>query len=140
MERLVVRRTYDASRDRIYRAWTDPDDLCRWYTPFPRTPVKVLEFDLRVGGRYRVEFGEPGETPYIETGEYREIAPPSKLVFATRLEHAGEVIADTMCTIELIERGTQTEVVMTETGFPADQREPRRGGWGRTLDNLNIIL
>ena len=48
----------------------------QWYRDRPDDVVRVTELDVRVGGRYRVEFGPAGAKPYVESGGYREIDPP----------------------------------------------------------------
>lgn len=134
---LVLHRTYEAPRERVFAAWTDAKQLERWYTPDITAPVVIASLDFQVGGGYRVEFGAAaGDAPYIETGSYLVIAPPSQLVFTTVLEKDGTILAETHCTLEFIDRGARTDLVMTETGYPGEVKEDRRAGWGRTLDNL----
>ena len=53
-ETLVLRRTYDATRERVFHAWTDAKQMARWYTPDIESPVVVARLDLRVGGGYHV--------------------------------------------------------------------------------------
>ncbi len=136
-EPLVLRRTYPAPRERVFRAWTDERELEKWYTPGDDTwSVRVTEFTLRVGGQFQVEFGPPGEVPYVETSVYEKIDPPALLVFRTRLTNGENLIAETHCTIDFIDRGATTDLVMTETGFPIESRNDRMRGWGETLDHL----
>ena len=55
---VVVRRTYEASRERVFRAWEDPAALARWYTPGDEGwSAKILAHDFRVGGVKRLAFG-----------------------------------------------------------------------------------
>ncbi len=139
-EALVLRRTYPAPRERVFRAWTDEKELEKWYTPGDGWSVHVTEFSLRVGGQYRVEFGPPGAVPYVETGVYETIDPPSQLVFRTRLTYGDTLLAETHCTIDFIDRGDTTDLVMTETGFPIESRDDRMRGWSETLDHLFAAL
>ena len=140
-EELVLRRSYPAARERVFRAWTDQKELEKWYTPGDGSwSVRVTEFALRVGGQYRVEFGPPGQTPYVETSVYEKINPPSQLVFRTRLTSGDELLAETHCTVDFIERGDSTDLVMTETGFPSEVRNDRMRGWGETLHHLFAAL
>lgn len=136
-ETLVLRRTYDAPPERVFRVWTDPVELRRWYSPSDDFPVLSVEVDLRIGGRSRFSFGPPGEEPYVEVDEYREIVPPRRLVFWMTLSRGGAVISETLVTIEFLDRGGRTEVVLTDEGPGAEEHA---SGWGPTLDHLTRAL
>ena len=99
-EKLTLRRIYDAPPERVFRAWTDPAELARWNVPADGWTIEVLEVDLRVGGHYRATFGPPGEEPYLETDEYREIVRPKRLVFTETISRGGTVLTQTLCTVE----------------------------------------
>ena len=139
-KQVVLRRTYDAPSERVFEAWTDPALLARWYTPGDGWEMSVLELDLRVGGRFLVRFGAPGETPYEESGEYLEIRRPARLAFTTILRRAGEIIEETRCEVDFLDLGGRTEVVLTEVGSDPAHLEDRRQGWGETLDHLYPVL
>lgn len=136
----MVRRVYDAPRERVFAAWGDRAQLERWYTPEDDSAVRIAELDFRVGGRCRAEFGPAGETPYVELLQYREIDPPARLAFTTVLTRGDERIAETSCLVEFIDRDGSTELVMTEYGFDPAFRVEREAGWGRTLDHLVRVL
>lgn len=136
-ESLTLRRIYDAPPERVFRAWTEPAELERWNSPADGWTIRVLEVDLRVGGHYRAAFGPPGEEPYIETDEYREIVRPKRLVFTETISRGGKVLTQTLCTVEFIDLGGRTEVVLTDQGIGA---EVHRGGWTRALDHLAQVL
>jgi uncharacterized protein YndB with AHSA1/START domain len=83
-ERVVVRRVIVASRERVFRHWTDPEQLRRWWGPGGFTcPEAVV--DLRPGGTYRLVM-QPHEGPMMSvTGTYRDVDPPALLVYTTRV-------------------------------------------------------
>lgn len=76
---LVVERVFQAPRELVWDAWTNPEHVSRWWGA--SGPLAVCEIDLRVGGDYRyVQRGEDGtEYPFI--GKYREIVKPERLVY-----------------------------------------------------------
>jgi uncharacterized protein YndB with AHSA1/START domain len=137
---LVVRRRYNAPRERVFAAWADRAQLERWYTPEEDSAVVVAAFDFRGGGRSRVEFGPVGEPPYVEVAEYLAIEPPARLAFTTVPTRAEEQIAATSCVIDFFDLGESTELVMTERSFGEAVRADRADGWGRTLDHLERVL
>jgi uncharacterized protein YndB with AHSA1/START domain len=134
---VIVSRYCHAPRERVFEAWAEPGLLSAWYTPGADWTVAVEFVDFRVGGHYRVRFGPPDESvSYLEEGIYREIEPPLRLVFDTRLSASGDVLAETRCRVDLHEAHAGTEVRIAESGFDDAHREDRVAGWGRTLDNL----
>ncbi|TMA34180.1 MAG: hypothetical protein E6J79_16990 [Deltaproteobacteria bacterium] len=73
------------------------------------------------------------EEPFTETDEYREIVRPKRLVFTETVSRGGKVLTQTLCTVEFIDLGGRTEVVLTDHGVGA---EVHRRGWTRALDQL----
>lgn len=137
-DKIVLRRTYNALAERVFRAWTDPVELKRWYSPEDGWTVGEVEVDLRVGGRFRITFGPPGEAPYIEAGEYREVVRRKRLVFAVTVSRRGQVIhEESVCTVEFIDLGGRTEVVLTDQGPAAKEHTT---GWQTALEHLAHAL
>lgn len=82
---LNIRRLYHASRERVFRAWTDPNQLKKWFAVAEGFTTPIADVDLRVGGRYRLGMKPPGEDGVlIVSGVYQQILPPEKLVFTWR--------------------------------------------------------
>ena len=135
-------RTIRASRHRVYRAWTDPELLMRWFIE-PDGDMRVVEMDLRAGGRYRLE-GRIGDKLWAVWGTYREVTPPSKLVYTWSWENdpaLGEPLASgSVVSVEFHERGSETEVVVTHEGFATERaRAEHNAGWIGCLDRLAAI-
>ena len=77
---LELRRTIRAPRQRVFDAWTKPEELKRWHAPGPLT-VDNAEADLRPGGKWRVLMRSPDGQIFDVSGVYREIDPPKKVVY-----------------------------------------------------------
>lgn len=77
--RFIIVRTFDAPRERVWRAWTEPKQMARWWGPKIFT-TPVCEMDVRPGGAYRVVMRGPDGVDYPLTGNFREIAAPERLV------------------------------------------------------------
>lgn len=73
-EALVIRRILDAPREAVWKAWTDPDRLMRWWGPEGFTSP-ACRIDLRVGGKYLFCMRSPEGKDYWSTGVYRDIVP-----------------------------------------------------------------
>src|SRR5215210_6581207 len=76
---LVVRRTIDASREKVFAAWTDAASMGKWMRPGPSSDARA-KLDVRVGGRFEIDMIGDG-TVYHHEGEYLTVDPPRKLAF-----------------------------------------------------------
>ena len=89
---LQVKRHLDASPKQVYRAWTDPEQLARWFAPSPDFGVVIHELDPRAGGGYHIEMRAPDGASHVAVGEYRELEAPRRLAFTWRWE--GSLLLD----------------------------------------------
>ena len=78
---LNLQRHYPVAPEKVWRAWTDPEALKRWWGPGGPEAVSVVQLDLRVGGRFRIVFGGPKGDDHEVQGTYREVVPNRKLAF-----------------------------------------------------------
>jgi uncharacterized protein YndB with AHSA1/START domain len=137
---LKLRRTFKASREKVFRAWTDPEELKKWWGPEGYVTLSA-EVDPRVGGKYRLGMRKlpDGEIFYL-SGIYREVRPPERLVYTWRWEAKPE-LGETLVTVEFHEVGRSTEVVLTHELFPtATARDDHNRGWNGCLDRLEKLL
>ena len=131
---LVVRRTIRARPEALFAAWTDPQQLTRWWGP-PGVTCTAAEIDLRVGGSYRIANRMPdGSTLWI-AGEFELIEPPSRLIYSWRLEipEAGTE----RVSVSFVPRDAATEVVVTHERIASETARTRHEiGWIGCLDGL----
>jgi len=137
---LRLTRTFAAPRKRIFRAWTDPKELKKWWGPQGYS-TPIAEVDLRVGGTYR--FGmmklPKGDLFYL-SGTFREVMPPEKLVY-TWVWEAEPDFGETLVTVEFRDRGNSTEVVLTHELFPSKKaQDDHDKGWNSCLDRLASVV
>jgi len=105
---LVVTRTFNAPARLVFQAWTKPELFKQWWLPKSMDmALRSCQMDVRVGGKYRLEF-EPDGMAFF--GTYREVAPHSRLVWTN--EEGGEGGPVTTVTFE--EKGGKTLLVMHE--------------------------
>jgi uncharacterized protein YndB with AHSA1/START domain len=110
--RLQITRIFDAPRDRVFAAWTQPDLLQRWSGCKGATKVEI-EMDFRVGGSFTQKMYITGAGEFSFTGTYDEIVVPERIVY-----HANLGPATTRVIVEFFEQGSQTKMVLTQEGFP----------------------
>ena len=126
---LVVTRTFNAPRRIVFDAWTKPELFKLWWVP-KSSGMSLLscEQDVRVGGRYRLEFKHPAASmPIAFFGQYLEVTPPSRLVWTNEESEDGPIT-----TVTFEEKAGKTLLVMHETASLEGSSRPshlRDGGW-----------
>ena len=99
----------------------------------------IAETDLRVGGRYRVQFWSPSGEHNSASGAYKEIVPNEKLVFSWAWQSTPDRVSQV--TIGLKPDGDGTMLTLThEQFFDEKARDGHRGGWTAALDNLERVF
>lgn len=137
---LRIERTIRAPRERVYDAWTNPDEMKKWSAPEGMTVPEGSQ-DLRVGGKFRAVMLETNGTKHVVLGEYREVTPPTRLVYTHAwLKDNGasnETTPETIVTVEFFEEKDTTRVVLTQTGFTnKPSRDGHVVGWDGVFDNF----
>jgi uncharacterized protein YndB with AHSA1/START domain len=137
---LIARRQIAAPPDVVFAAWTEPEQLKRWWGPKGVTCPQA-EMDLRVGGRYRLANQlADGNTVWI-TGVFDQIQRPHKLVYTWAHEPLGEDTEHTRVTVRFEPRGKGTEVIVVHERFATRaSRDRHAAGWEGCLDGLVRLL
>jgi uncharacterized protein YndB with AHSA1/START domain len=139
---LRLERTFNASAERVFEAWTSAEVLRRWWPAGSDWETPVAEVDVRVGGSLRLVMRSPQGEEFGGRGEYVEITPPERLVFTWTWDghegHEGTQLVE----VEFRPRedGTTT-VVLTNRGLEDEEsRRTHRQGWEASLNNLERVL
>ena len=151
---LQVRRTFQAPREEVFRAWTDPELLRQWLTGVGSSPH--AEVDARVGGDFKITMTSRGAKTIArllrdETGEfvhligrYEEVRPPERLVFTMGWQDFPTFRLDrdaTRVTVDFREADGGTEVVLTHERQPSHRiRAMHRLGWASSFRKLDRLL
>jgi len=149
---IVITRIFDAPRALVFDAWTKAEHVAHWWDP-SGVPLAVCEIDLRPNGAFRwINRAPDGGEGYTFTGNYREIAPPEKLVFTVRMYPAGQPpsdlspsSADEGATLVFTEEGKKTKLTMTMKFATKQDRDALLqmrvdAGTAQTLENLAAYL
>jgi len=117
---IVMTRTFDAPRTLVFEALTRPEHLGRWWGP-RRYALVQCEHDLRPGGRWRMVQRGPDGREHAFRGEYREVAPPERVVLTFEYEGApGHVSVETMT---LAEKGGRTTLTARSVYASREDRD-----------------
>jgi len=148
-EWVSIERTLDAPIALVWDMWTKAEHFAAWYGPDGAT-IPTATMDAQVGGSRLIAMAM--ETPNGPmqmwfTGEYREVAPTTRLVYTEAMaDEDGNVISPTAMgapvgtpeftevIVELEDLGDQTRMVMAHVGVPADS--PGGGGWQMAINKL----
>ena len=138
---LTIKRTFNAPRDRVFAAFTNPELLRDWFGP-PGTILGDVRFEAREGGRYRVEMRSSAGEVYNVKGVISAFEPPALLAYTFRWEEDDpQLERDTFVRIEFIARGAHTEIALTQENFASDDSRSRHDtGWNDSFDRLDAAL
>ena len=138
---LVIKRTFDAPRELVWQAWTDPEMLKQWSAPHG-VAIPVSEGELRPGGKWRACMRTPEGKDLWLGGTYREIVPPERLVFTHAWDDpGGKPGHETLIAVILKERGGKTEMNFRQTGFDSDEsRDGHNDGWNQCFERLEKLV
>lgn len=150
---VQIERTFDASIDLIWAMWTEAEHFANWYGPMG-AKIPKAEMDVRVGGQRHIgmEMETPnGQMQMFFVGEYREIAPKTRLVYTEAMADAdGNTITpeqmgmpsgtptETSIVVELVDLVARTKMTMTHRGVPADS--PGGQGWAMAIDKMESLV
>jgi uncharacterized protein YndB with AHSA1/START domain len=140
--RIVLERVFDAPRDLVWKMWTDPDEVARWWGPECfTTPREKIEFDLRPGGVRRLTMVGPDGEEYPSDGRFGVFEPPARLSFAEEITDS-PMIESAEATVEFIEVDDHhTKVVISSRMICADELVAMaEAGWTTQLDKLEQLF
>lgn len=132
-------RHYKASPEKVWRAWTDPQALARWFGPDPDSVVSVADLDVRVGGRYHIRFGAPGGEVHDVSGVYQEVVPTQKLVFSWAWKSTPERVSQVTVMLRPWDGGTELTFVH-EKFFDQAARDGHNQGWTGAFAKLDRLF
>jgi uncharacterized protein YndB with AHSA1/START domain len=136
---LALKRRFKAPPAQLYQAWTQPEKMIRWWGVTGHANAPIAKADLRVGGRFHVQFWTPDGEQHNVSGVYREVVPDRKLVFSWAWQSTPE--RESQVTIDLKADSDGTILTLThEQFFNETARDDHRRGWTLALDTLERLF
>lgn len=125
-------RTIAADRQRVWNAWTRPEEMKQWSCPAPGG-CQGVESDFRVGGSFTIRMDVDGKA-HNAFGTYKEIDEPRRLVYTWDWEEEENAMGETVVTVEFSEVDGGTRVDLVHEGFPVEEaRKGHEEGWGACM-------
>jgi uncharacterized protein YndB with AHSA1/START domain len=139
---LVLTRLIDVPREKLYRAWTEPELIVRWFTPAPWKTVRA-EVDVRAGGSSLIVMADPDGNEYPNPGVYLEVVPNERIVVTDAYTSAWQPSAKPFMTaiITFEEEDGKTRYTARALHWTVADRESHEAmgfheGWGKAADQL----
>jgi len=152
---LEITREFKAPRELVWKAWTDPEVLMKWWGPADFTSPGC-RMDLRVGGKYLWCMRSPDGKDFWTTGTFREIAPPSLLVMtnsfsdengnivpSTYYGMSPEIALEMVVTVRLQEIENGTKMILSHSGLSKMSSKEQRDtdqGWNESFDKMAAAI
>ncbi len=143
---LVLSRLIDAPREKIYRAWTEPDLIKQWFAPAPWT-ISSAEVDVRPGGANLIVMRGPDGNEFPNRGVYLEVVPNERLVFTDAYAEAWRPAEKPFMTVILTfeDEGGKTRYTARARHWTVADRETHEKmgfhqGWGQCADQLATLV
>jgi uncharacterized protein YndB with AHSA1/START domain len=144
-QELVLTRVFDAPRELVFKAWTDPRRMEKWWGPH-RFTNPVCELDARVGGAIRIHMRAPNGVVYPMTGVYQEVVEPERLVFvSSAMDADGNPLFDILNTVTFEDQNGKTKQTLRARVIKITPQAPpylagMEQGWTQTLERLDAYL
>jgi uncharacterized protein YndB with AHSA1/START domain len=139
---LEFTRVIDAPRARVYEAWTNPEQMAKWFAPKPYQLI-VKRMDFRPGGTFDMAMRGPNGEDFPFSGTYREIVPPAKLVWSG--EFPGDPKDNMLTVVTFEDEGSKTKLVARQTfnvmtDAVKHATAGAKQGWTMTLNQLTEFV
>lgn len=142
---VVITRIFDAPRGLVFKAWTDPEHMARWWGPQGFTNP-ICELDARVGGAWRIVMRSPAGIEYPCGGVYREFVEPERLVFTNiATDNEGNPVLEGLTTVVFAEPGGKTKLTLQTRAVAVvthatEYLAGMEAGWTQSLERLGEEL
>jgi uncharacterized protein YndB with AHSA1/START domain len=137
---ISINRVFDAPRERVWQEWTEPERFADWFGGAQsEVPLSSVSMDVRPGGSWRLTmFAEPGRREIRWKGEYREVAPPERLVFTVTDQPEEEDVSE-LVIVDFTDLGdgrTEMRFQQRGGGLSAEEYERTAQGWSSFFDRI----
>jgi uncharacterized protein YndB with AHSA1/START domain len=140
-QQILITRIFDAPREQVFRAWTDPEAVAQWFGPaLFETPRDRVRIDLRAGGRYELTMVQPDSGVEFPVGyDILEVVEPELLVMRSDPMPEVGMHEPTVVRVELHAHGDKTRMTLTDGPYPGSPGHAE-AGWKQAFDKLATLV
>ncbi|HEX6582492.1 MAG TPA: SRPBCC domain-containing protein [Thermoleophilaceae bacterium] len=141
-QEILITRVFEAPRERVFRAWTDPDEVAAWFGPQAfETPRERIHIDLRVGGRYELTMvRRDGGGEFAIGYEILELVEPELIVLRSDLMPEMGMDVPPVVRVEFHDHGAKTRMTLSDSPQPLEGRSRAEAGWSAAFDKLAALV
>ena len=141
-QQVLITRVFDAPREQVFKAWTDPDEVAAWYGPeHVDTPRERIHIDLRVGGRYELTMVPRGGGGEFAIGyDILELVEPELIVLRSDPMPEAGMHKPTFVRVEFHDHGDKTRMTLSDGPYPPEGRGHAEAGWIAAFDKLAALV
>ena len=140
-QEVLITRIVDAPRERVFRAWTDPDEVAEWYGPeHMDAPRERIRIDPRVGGRWELTMVQRGGGAEFTIGyEILDVVEPELIVLRSDPMPELGMHEPTVVRVEFHDHGAKTRMTLSDGPYPAGGGHAE-AGWSAAFDKLSTLV
>ena len=137
-QQVLITRIFETSCERVFRAWTDPNQLAAWYGPeHMDAPRERIHIDLRIGGRWELTMvRRGGGDEFTISYEILELVEPELIVLRSDPMPEMGIHEPTILRVEFHDQGARTRMTLSDGPYPPQGRGHAETGWAAAVDNL----
>jgi uncharacterized protein YndB with AHSA1/START domain len=141
-QEVLITRIFEAPRERVFKAWTEPDDVAAWFGPEGfDTPRDRIRIDPRVGGRYELTMVRRDDGGEHAIGyDIVELVEPELIVLRSDPMPEVGMPEPTVVRVELHDHGAKTRMTLTDSPLPPAARGHAEAGWNAAFDKLATVV
>jgi uncharacterized protein YndB with AHSA1/START domain len=136
---LTITRHYAVAPEKVWRAWTEPQALSRWFGPADTESVTSADLDVRVGGQYAIAFRTADGQEHRVSGVYQEVVPPRRLSFTWAWQSTPDRVSFVAIEFEAKDAGCELRF-RHDRFFDQQARDNHERGWTGTFTKLDEFL
>ena len=140
-QEVLITRIFEAPRERVFRAWTDADEVAAWFGPEQlETPRESIQIDLRVGGRYELTMVSRDGGEFALGYEILELVEPELIVLRSDTMPEAGMDKPTIVRIEFHDHGDRTRMTFSDSPYPPGGGTRAEAGWTAAFDKLAAVV
>jgi uncharacterized protein YndB with AHSA1/START domain len=141
-QEVLITRIFDAPRERVFRAWTVPDEVAAWYGPEHfDTPRERIHIDLRVGGRYELTMVQRASGAEFAIGyDILELVEPELIVLRSDPMPEAGMHEPVVLRVEFHDHGAKTRMTLSDGPYPSEGSSHADAGWSAAVDKLAALV